>query len=215
MPSLDDLASGVYTSPDPYSAAPQQFRGAVSGETKTLIPVSVLSPNTVSTQRFTRSTAGRAAQPPKFKKASLGPHETASMVSMLAPTDFFPPGKRDRPRAEKISDLFVGLVGGAAGEVMDLVALPRTFADLAEGYVPQHHINKLPTRAQIGARAEGLSRYMPLNPGAMQTLSAGPQTTGGEYASQIGGFAPYLGLGSIAALRRLAPWAMGAMGVSP
>lgn len=221
MPDLNALLSGGYAQTDPYSpepmGAPQYFKGR-AGDATTLVPKSILSPESMGApQRFirSRSTAGAAAYP-RFKRGPLGSYETEETISMLKPSEKgLPPQKRTRSRAEQISDIVGGLVYGAGDEAMNIAALPRTLADLGEGYIPQHMINRLPSRAEIGSAARGLGPYVPMSPEALSQITQGPQTPGGEAAAAVGGFGPYMGMGAISALRRLVAPVLGTQAVLP
>lgn len=163
------------------------------GNIKIVTPLRTFNPESAAPQRFSKSkTVGPDAN--RFRKTDLGEYETANAASMLKPNeDFFPPQKRERTRAENISNLFASTLGGAGGGFLDVAALPRRLGDFAHIGMLQD----LPSRADIGHLASGYERFLPLSPEALGAIREGPQVPGAEQMATLGSFAPYSALGKV------------------
>lgn len=201
---LHDLVSGAY---DPRPIMPQTFRGSTKPY-KEFVVWSALSPEALGPMgRFDRPTR----QGHGFKKGPLGEYETIETVSMLGPSEVgLPPQKVVYSPGQRVQDWTAGFIGGMGSELATLGAIPRTLADL----VTERNTG-LPTAEQIGEWARGFQRFVPMTPEAMARIGIGPQTPGGEYAAQVGGFVPYVAGGAVPALRKFVPFALSGQSFLP
>lgn len=163
------------------------------GNIKIVTPLRTFNPESAAPQRFTKSkTVGPDAN--RFRKGDLGEYETADRVSMLAPNeDVFPPQKRERTRAENISNRAAAFVGGMGSGFLDVGALPRRLGDFAGVEMLQN----FPSHAEMKRALEPYQMFLPLTPEALGAIREGPQVPGAEQFETLGSFAPYSVLGKV------------------